>query len=141
MPEPDPSRNGGEFAPFDPFAPVDYPADYPGPPVAYPPPPAYPGAYPAPGYDPYAPYRPYGPAVPSGTNGKAIASLVCGIAGIALCICFLPSLAAIVFGAIAMSETKRTGQSGYQLAVAGLTIGVVTLLMGLFFTLATLVRA
>ena len=66
---------------------------------------------------------------------------MCGIAGIALCICFLPSLAAIVFGAIAMSETKRTGQSGYQLAVAGLTIGVVTLLMGLFFTLVTLARA
>ena len=68
-------------------------------------------------------------------------TLVSGIAGIALCICFLPSLAAIVFGAIAMSETKRTGQSGYQLAVAGLTIGVVTLLMGLFFTLVTLARA
>ena len=111
----------------------------PGPPPL--PPPAYPGAYPRRAYDPYAPYRPYGPAVPSGTNGKAIASLVCGIAGVALCVCFLPSLAAVVLGVIAMSETKRTGQSGYQLAVAGLTLGVVTLLMGLFFTLVTLVSA
>ena len=85
----------------------------------------------------YAPYGPYGPAVPTGSNGKAIASLVCGVAGIGLCMCFLPSLAAIVLGIIAMSETKRTGQAGYQLAVAGLTVGVVTRLMGVLFALVT----
>jgi Domain of unknown function (DUF4190) len=141
MSQPDPMRSGDEFPPVDPFAPVDYPADYPGPPGDTPrPPPAYPGPCAAPGYGPYPPY-PYGPAVPSGTNSRAIASLVCGIAGIALCICFLPSLAAIVLGVIAMSETKRTGQPGYQLAVAGLTIGVLTLLMGLLFTLVTVVAA
>ena len=66
---------------------------------------------------------------------------MCGIAGIALCMCLLPSLAAIVLGAIAMSETRRTGQSGYPLAVAGLTVGVVTLLMGLFLTVVNVVAA
>jgi Domain of unknown function (DUF4190) len=142
MSESDPSRGGDELPQFDPFAPVDYPADYPGPP-GYPPlpPPAYPGASPPPGGYPYPPYHPYGPAIPPGTSGKAIASLVCGLVGVALCVCFLPSLAAVVLGVIAMSETKRTGQSGYPLAVAGLTLGVVTLLIGLFFTVVTLVSA
>lgn len=142
MSDPDPARGGDERPPFDQYAPVDYPADYYGPP-GYPPlpPQAYPGAYPPPGGYPYAPYHPYGPAVPSGTNGTAIASLVCGIAGVPLCFCFLPSLVAVVLGVIAMSETRRTGQSGYKLAVAGLTVGVVTLLIGLFLTLATFASA
>ena len=105
------------------------------------PPPAYPGAYPAPGYTRTRRITPTDPQFRPAPTAKQSHRWCAGSSGIALCICFLPSLAAIVFGAIAMSETKRTGQSGYQLAVAGLTIGVVTLLMGLFFTLVTLVRA
>jgi Na+/H+-dicarboxylate symporter len=62
---------------------------------------------------------------------------VCGIAGVPLCFCFLPSLVAVVLGVIAMSETRRTGQSGYKLAMAGLTVGVVTLVIGLFLALAS----
>ncbi|WP_167098956.1 DUF4190 domain-containing protein [Mycobacterium sp. DL592] len=105
----------------DPYAPVDYPANYPPlPPPVYPPPYPPPGAYP---YPPYAgdPYDPYRPLKPPGTNGKAIAALVCSLAGLALC--GLPSVAGVILGIVAMRETKRTGQDGFGLAVAGVAIG------------------
>lgn len=106
---------GGHRDPGDPNTPVDYPAD-PGPlPPLYPPP-GYPAGYPAyPGYDPYR------PAKPLGTNGKAVAALVCAVVGL-MC-CGLPSVAGLALGAIAIRETKRTGQDGYGLALAGAIIG------------------
>jgi len=59
------------------YAPVDYPADAGFPPPIYAP---YPGG--APGY--YPAYDPYRPVRTPGTNGKAIASLVTSIGGLAL---------------------------------------------------------
>ncbi|MGY4711871.1 DUF4190 domain-containing protein [Mycolicibacterium sp. CBM1] len=121
----------GTPPPSDPYAPVDYPASYsPGypatysqglPPV-YPAPYAYPPAYPGYAYDPYDPYR---PTKPPGTNGKAIAALVTSLAGLLLC--GLPSIAGIILGIVAMRETKRTGQDGFGLAVAGVAIGAAVL--------------
>ncbi len=58
---------------------------------------------------------------PPGTNGKAIAALVTSLAG--LLFCGLPSIAGIILGIVAMRETKRTGQDGFGLAVAGVAIG------------------
>ena len=135
MSQPDPAHRRDDVPPHDPFAPVDYPADYPGP-QAFPPlpPPVYPGGYPAsgyPGYAPYGPYPGYGPPVPPGTNGKAIAAVVCGGIGLVLCGCFLPSLAAIVLGIIGITETGRTGQAGRGLAITGLTLGAVSVLGGI----------
>ncbi len=79
-----------EGATPDPYAPVDYPANYP--PL---PPPVYPAPYPPAGYPypPYPgdPYDPYRPLKPPGTNGKAIAALVCSLAGMVFC--GLPSIA------------------------------------------------
>ena len=89
--------------------PVDYPAD-----VGLPPP-VYPGAAGYPGYAPYPPTK------PPGTNGKAIAALVTSLLG--LVCCGLPSIAGLVLGVIGMRETKRTGQDGYGLALAGAVIG------------------
>jgi hypothetical protein len=115
----------------DPYAPVDYPANYP--PL---PPPVYPTPYPpAAGY-PYQPYSgdpfdPYRPLKPPGTNGKAIAALVCSLSG--LVFCGLPSIAGIILGIIAMRETKRTGQDGFGLAVAGLAIGTVIAVLMLIY--------
>jgi hypothetical protein len=101
----------------DPHAPLDYPADAAFPPPIYPPPP--PG-YPAgPGYFPV--YDPYLPTRPLGTNGKAIASLVSSVAG--LTCCGVTSIAGVILGVIAMSETRRTGQDGHGLALAGTVIG------------------
>jgi hypothetical protein len=102
--------------------PLDYPSGALPPPVY--PPPAYPPAY-YPGYPgayyPAAPYDPYRPRKPLGTNGKAIAALVCSAAGI-LC-CGVSSIAGLILGVIAMRETRRTGQDGYGIALAGTVIG------------------
>lgn len=111
----------------DPFAPVDYPTDAGLPPPLYPPPlppQGYPQPYPAAptyypgtayGYDPYRPMR------PPGTNGKAIGALVCSLVGV-FC-CGLTCIVGVVLGVIAMGETKRTGQDGYGIALAGTIIG------------------
>lgn len=106
----------------------DYPADPGLPPPIYPGPPAgFPGApgYPPPGYPGYpgAPvfYHPYRPAKPPGTNGKAVGALVAALVG--LLFCGVPSVVGLVLGVIAMRETKRTGQDGYGLALAGTVIG------------------
>lgn len=37
--------------------------------------------------------------------------------------CGLPSVVGLILGVIAMRETKRTGQDGYGLALAGAVIG------------------
>ncbi|NTY59969.1 DUF4190 domain-containing protein [Mycolicibacterium sphagni] len=129
----------GTPPPPDPYTPVDYPAHYPQlPPPVYPspypqptdygyPPPSY--GYPPPGYagpagyaaDPYDPYR---PTRPVGTNGKAIASLVCSVAGL---LCCAPAIAGLILGIIAMRETKRTGQDGNGLAIAGVVVGALAI--------------
>lgn len=108
------------------------PPGYPPQPPGFPPqPPGYPpqapyGGYGYPGYggDPYDPYR---ALKPPGTNGKAIAALVTSIAG--LLFCGLPSIAGLILGVIAMRETKRTGQDGYGLALAGVIIGALVVVL------------
>ncbi|MCX2930775.1 DUF4190 domain-containing protein [Mycobacterium sp. CVI_P3] len=139
----------GSPTPADPYPPVDYPTNYPPlPPPVYPPPypmpypPPAPYPYPAPAYPGYGidPYDPYRPTKPPGTNGKAIAALVTSLAGLMLC--GLPSIAGIILGIIAMRETKRTGQDGFGLAVAGLAIGAVVVVgYALLFVFSVLVAA
>lgn len=150
-PDPEPPHRGVEYPPLenlppavDPYAPVDYPTNYPGPtgyPPGYPglPPPVYPAGYPPlyPGQfgDPYDPYR---RAVPPGTNGKAVAAVTVASIGVVVCACFVPSLVGIVLGFIAMGETKKSGQSGHGLAVAAVVIGIATLVLGAVVMLASL---
>ena len=135
-PEKPAQRFGGEYpSPEnsrqpDPYAPVDYPADAGFPPPIYaPPPPGYPGGAPGllPGYDPYRPVR------TPGTNGKAIASLVTSIGGVACCGPLV--IVGFILGVIAMRETKRTGQEGYGVALAGTIIGGLALAAGLILML------
>ena len=102
--------------------PNQYPPQYQG---GYTPPP--PGYTPAPGYE-QPPQQPYGYAqpqgypqqyaapMPAGTNGLAIASLICAFV-------FWP--AAIILGHMALSQIKKTGQEGHGLALAGTIIGYV----------------
>jgi len=141
----------GWEAPWTPPAPPPA-AGYP--PPAYPPPGYAPEYPPAPGYEqppvyggpPYPPggygpppyaggyYPPaeypggYGPqaGMQAGTNGLAIASLISAFAGVFCCV---GSIAAIVLGTIALDQIKRTRQEGYSLAVAGIVIGIATLLV------------
>jgi hypothetical protein len=117
--------------------PNQYPPQYQG---GYtpPPPPGYP---PAPGYE-QPPQQPYGyPAPPSGyqqgyaqpyaappmatgTNGLAIASLICA---------FVFPLVGVILGHIALNQIKQTGQEGRGLAIAGLAIGYSFIGLGLIF--------
>jgi hypothetical protein len=65
------------------------------------------------------------------TNGYAIASLVLSL----LWLWGIGSLIAIILGADARRTIKRTGQAGYGLATAGITLGI----LGLAITLLALV--
>ncbi|UKN42233.1 DUF4190 domain-containing protein [Mycobacterium lepromatosis] len=84
----------------------------------------YPG-----GYYPYPPnyLRSYGATQP-GMNVIAIASLISSFTGL---VCCIGSIVAIVLGAIALEQVKRTRQEGFGLAVAGIVIGIATLLVSL----------
>ena len=103
--------------------PNQYPPQYQG---GYTPPP--PGYTPAPGYE-QPPQQPYGypqqqgypqpyaaPPMATGTNGLAIASLICAF--------FVP-IVAIILGHIALNQIKQTGQEGRGLALAGTILGYV----------------
>lgn len=102
-------------------------------PPQYPPPggegdrpaePVHPPAYPqAPGRPPppyeqqqpwAAPTSPYAAPQKTGTNGFAIASLVFGIFG--------GCLFGFVFGFVALSQIKKTGQGGRRMAIAGIVL-------------------
>ena len=81
-------------------------------------------------YPPYPPYPPY-PAAARGTNGMAIASLVCA---------FVLAPLGIVFGHVSLAQIKRSGQDGRGLAIAGLVLSylftvavVVMLIAGVLF--------
>ena len=128
----------------DPYPPA-YPSDPPGyPPAGYVPagyPPAGyspggyppggypPGGYPAPGYP-----APSYPPAQAGTNSLAIFSMIAAVLGLLPLCGFLFSIAGGALGAFAINQIKRSGQGGYGLAVAGISISVATLAIGLVFT-------
>jgi Domain of unknown function (DUF4190) len=94
------------------------------------PPPPYPGAYyPAPDYP--GGYGQQGATQP-GMNGMAIAALVSSFVGVFCCI---GAVVALVLGTIALDQIKRTRQDGYALAVAGIVIGVATLIVYLIIAI------
>jgi uncharacterized membrane protein len=66
--------------------------------------------------------RPPAPAAPPGTNQYAVASLVCGVAGLLM---VLPAVPAVVLGHMSRRQIRRTGEQGDGLAVAGLVLGYV----------------
>ncbi|MDB5326501.1 MAG: hypothetical protein JWM57_2070, partial [Phycisphaerales bacterium] len=73
--------------------------------------------------------HPGGP--PVGSNGMAVASLVCGLVGLTgfcCCIPFIVSILAVIFGHIARGQIKRGFGSGDGYAVAGLVLGYLGIL-------------
>jgi uncharacterized membrane protein YidH (DUF202 family) len=72
-----------------------------------------------------------------GMSGLAIASLISSFTGLFCCI---GGILAIVLGAIALGQIKRTRQDGYALAVAGIVIGVATLIVNVIVTIFALQR-
>lgn len=76
--------------------------------------------------------QPYavGPGPPARTSGLAIASLVCGILGLAGCCALVPSVAGIVFGGLALPTINRGQARGHGMAVSGIITGSIGLLLG-----------
>ncbi len=108
---------------------TEYPPPPPPPPGGYPPAGGYPGpgGYPPPagGYPSPGGYPPPGYPPSTGTNGLAIASLVCSLLGLA---CYgFTALVGIVLGVIALNQVKQTGQQGRGMALAGIIIGGVVI--------------
>ncbi|MBL1092622.1 MULTISPECIES: DUF4190 domain-containing protein [Streptomyces] len=80
----------------------------------------YPPQYPPGQFAPYPPYQ------PQPTSGKAVASMVTGIASLVIpFIGIVTGPLAIVLGTRARSEIQRTGQKGDGLAIAGLVTGII----------------
>ena len=63
----------------------------------------------------------YGPPPKRGTNGLAIASLVCGI----VWVWGVTSVLAIIFGLIARRQIKERNETGDGMAIAGIVLGIV----------------
>jgi len=99
--------------------PQQYGAPYPPAPGGYAPPPEYGAPYPT-GYG-------Y-PAQQTGTNSLAIFSLVASVVGL---LCGIGSIIGIVLGALAINQIKKTPQRGYGLAVAGIVVGVASLVISI----------
>jgi hypothetical protein len=66
------------------------------------------------------------PPGPARTNGFAVASLICSIAG--FCVLFLGGLAGIILGILGLQKSKDSSVGGRGMAVAGLVIGVLSFL-------------
>ncbi|MFC5502823.1 DUF4190 domain-containing protein [Lysinimonas soli] len=88
---------------------------------------AQPNPYPQP--NPYA-QNPYAQPNPYGAAGQPYAPGVVApktntLAIVSLCLALFVSVAAIICGHIALSQIKRTGESGRGLALAGVIVGYV----------------
>ena len=68
------------------------------------------------------------PAAPK-TNVLAIVSLVISILGF--------NIIAIILGAIALNQIKKTGENGRGLALAGVIIGAISLVIGIIIVIAS----
>ena len=82
------------------------------------------------GQSPYGPppYPAYGPQ--TRTNGLAIASLVCSLAGLVTCI---SAPVGVVLGHVAKRQIRQTGEQGEALATAGLWVGYILTVLGIVF--------
>jgi hypothetical protein len=71
-------------------------------------------------------YNVYGPPAQP-TNGLAVTGFVLSLVGFIPYIGLLSAIGGIIFSLIGMSQTKRTGQGGRGLAIAGVCISGVIL--------------
>lgn len=83
---------------------------------------------------PYAAPYSHVPPPPRGTNGFAIAALVLGILPVCL------GIPGLIFGIVALAQTRKTGQKGKGLAIAGLSILAVWLVVGVSLVVFSIVN-
>lgn len=74
-----------------------------------------------------------------GTNGLAIASLVCSLVGPFTC--GLTTIVGVILGHVALSQIKRSGQEGRAMAIAGLVIGYLSLVAAVLLVVLAVVGA
>jgi hypothetical protein len=83
--------------------------------------PAYPaGAYQTPSGPPGYGYPGYGYPQAQPTNGLAIASLVCSLAGLVVC---LSAPVGAILGHVARKQIRERGEQGDGMALAGIIVG------------------
>jgi hypothetical protein len=75
-------------------------------------------------------YGAYGPQ--TSTNGLAIASLVCSLAGLVTCI---SAPVGVVLGHVAKRQIRQTGEQGEGLANAGLVVGYIVTVLGVLLVI------
>jgi hypothetical protein len=102
--------------------------------------PQQPGGYPqTPGYPGYGGQQPGGYGMggyPAGkVNNLSIAALVCGLAQFLLWFLllipgFIAAVLAMIFGAVALGQISRRGESGRGMALAGIVLGGLGVLGG-----------
>ncbi len=61
----------------------------------------------------------YPPPAPRGTNAMAVTSMIVGI----LWLYWIGSILALIFGYVARSQIRRTGEGGGGMAIAGIVLG------------------
>ena len=66
------------------------------------------------------PYYGYGAPQTPGTNGLAIAAMVCGICGF---LCLIPAVVGVILGTVSLPQIKRSGQGGRGMAITGIVMG------------------
>lgn len=121
-----PTPGGYESAPTGGYN-APYGGSYPPPQGGYAPGPEYGAPYPT-GYG-------YPPAPESGTNSLAIFSLVASVVGL---LCGVGSIIGIVLGVVAINQIKKTRQGGHGLAVAGIVVGVASLVISIVWMTSAL---
>ncbi len=62
----------------------------------------------------------------------AIASLVASVVGV---LCGIGSVVGIVLGVVALNQIKQSRQGGYGLAVAGIVVGIATLIISMIWAI------
>lgn len=86
---------------------------------------------------PYSKQPVYYPAYirPARTNGLSIASMVLGIVSIFTVACWgiggICAILSLIFGCVALSTIRTTGESGRGMAIAGIVTSVVAIVIGI----------
>jgi len=108
-----------------PVAPTPWVAP-PGAPASVPPPGAWMGPPPHGGFA----------NVPNGANGPATAALVVGIVALVFCFTVVGGIAAVVLGFLGLARARQRGGAGRGRAVAGLVLGLISVVLGVLTWLA-----
>ncbi len=67
---------------------------------------------------------------PNPTNGMSITSFVLSLCGVTFVLPVIGNILGVIFGFIARSQIKKSGEEGSGLALAGILIGGIPLILG-----------